>query len=400
MNLDKRRQAVQGKRYVIIGAGAAGLSLCYALLKRGADEIVVLDQKSEFADDRTWCFWDSAPHEFSHLASHCWPRWQVVGADGQAALQASSRTGYACLRGIDFYNFVCERIRQVPNVVLKLNCPVENVQNDGSRVSVTAGGEAWEADYVFDSRPLPMPPSRLSFSQRFFGQFVAASHSVFDPSRCTLMDFRVSQERGLHFMYLLPFSPTRALVENTYIQPVSAERVAPEQHRQEIGEFLADMLRVDAFAVEREEAGAIPMTTAAFPKRDGRVFFIGTAGGCSKPSSGYTFTRIQEQCRQIADAAHLGKLDQFREKPSSWRFRFFDAVFLQALRDNPAAFPGYFQQLFSRVPPDALSAFLSETSSWPSDSQIIRALPIRPFLTAARRAMPLLLLPHGPSASG
>ena len=379
-----KRRAVRTKRYVILGAGAAGLSLCHALLERGVtDEIVILDRKMEFADDRTWCFWDSVPHPFSSLtfsslASHCWPRWDVVGPDGRAASQTSRRVGYACLRGMDFYNFVCERIRQSPNVTLKLGCPAERVQDI-------------EADAVFDSRPRPVPPSRLSFSQRFLGQFVSAALPVFDPGRCTLMDFRVSQERGLHFMYLLPFSPTSALVENTYIQPASAQKTTPEQHRQEIAAFLAETLRVGSFTVEREEAGVIPMTTAPFPKRDGRVFFIGTTGGCSKPSSGYTFARIQEQCRQIADAVQAGTLDSFRETRPSRRFRFFDTVFLQALWDNPGAFPGYFHRLFSRVPPEALTAFLSETSSWPSDLQIIRALPIRPFLTAARRATPLLL---------
>ena len=105
------------------------------------------------------------------------------------------------------------------------------------------------------------------------------------------------------------------------------------------------------------------MTTQPFPKRDGRVFFIGTAGGCSKPSSGYTFTRIQHQCRQLAEAAQSGTLESFREKPASWRYSFFDTVFLQALKDRPEAFPGYFHRLFSRVPPDALTAFLSETST-------------------------------------
>lgn len=379
---------MQAKRYVIVGAGAAGLSLCYALIERGVtDEIVVVDQKAAFTDDRTWCFWDGAPHTFSHLASHCWPRWEVVGPSGQAASQTSGRTGYACLRGLDFYNFVCERIRHAPNVMLKLGSPVESVQNI-------------DADAVFDSRPRPAPSGGASFSQRFFGQFVSAPSATFDPSRCTLMDFRVSQERGLHFMYLLPFSPTQALIENTYIQPVSAEQIMPEQHRQEISTFLAEMLSWDNFAVVREEAGAIPMTTAPFPKREGRVFYIGTAGGCSRPSSGYTFTRIQEQCRQIADAVQSKKWGRFREKPPSWRYRFFDAVFLQALQADPGAFPGYFHRLFSRVPPDALTAFLSETSTWPSDLQIIRALPIRPFLTAALRAMPLLLAPLGRSASG
>ena len=393
---------MSAKRYTIIGAGAAGLSLCHALLERGVeDEIVVADQKAAFTDDRTWCFWNTASHPFSLLASRCWPRWDVVQSSGEVASQASAQ-GYACLRGIDFYSFVCERIRRAPNVALKLDAPVESLFCHDGGVTVAAGGAEWEADWVFDSRPRPVPLGGLSFSQRFFGQFVRASFPAFDLSRCTLMDFRVSQERGLHFVYVLPFSPSEALVENTYIQPVGTGKIMPDQHRQEISAFLAEAYSLHSFEVEREEGGAIPMTTQPFPKRDGRIFFIGTSGGCAKPSSGYTFTRIQEQCRQIADAAKSEDLDTFQEKPPFWRYRFFDTVFLQALHDNPAAFPGYFHCLFSRVSPEALTAFLSETSSWPSDLQILRSLPLRPFLTAALRAVPLLIhsQPGTASASG
>ena len=368
---------MSAKRYVIIGAGAAGLSLCYALLERGVtDEIVVLDRKPAFTDDRTWCFWNTVPHPFSHLVSSCWNHWEVVGANGLRAAQTSAHGGYACLRGRDFYTYVTEIISSRSNVTLKLGCQVDAAVPD--------------ADFVFDSRPRPVPPGGLSFSQRFFGQFVRTNSPIFDPSRCTLMDFRVSQDRGLHFMYVLPFSPTEALVENTYIQPFAAETVSTNQHRREIGAYLREHWDLDAFTAEREEAGAIPMTTQPFPKRDGRVFFLGTAGGCTKPSSGYTFTRIQAQCRQIADAVQAGTLDTFRERPRSGRFRFFDTVFLQALHDRPKAFPEYFTRLFSCVPPDTLTAFLSETSLWPSDFHILRSLPLTPFLRAARRAAPLL----------
>ena len=370
------------KRYVILGAGAAGLSLCHALLERGVtDEIVVLDRKPAFTDDRTWCFWDTASHPYSHLVSHCWHGWDVVSAGGRRAGQTVTRGGYACLRGGDFYAYVSAIIRRHANVTLSLGCPVGDTLPD--------------ADYVFDSRPRPVPPGGLTFSQRFFGQVIRSDAPAFDPARCTLMDFQVSQDNGLHFVYVLPFSPTEALVENTYIQPPAANQISPDQHRSEIRAYLSKQHGLTSDCAAREESGAIPMTTQAFPKRDGRVFFIGTAGGCSKPSSGYTFTRIQSQCRQIADAAAAGTLDRFWEAPTSARFRFFDTVFLQALRDNPAAFPSYFARLFSSVPPDTLTAFLSESSAWPSDLHILRALPLLPFLAAALRAAPLLIRSGG-----
>jgi len=378
-------------RYVILGAGAAGLSLCHQILRRGVrDPILILDRKTAFEDDRTWCFWDVHPPPFTDLAARCWHGWDVFDAAGRRAVQTSEAVGYACLRGGDFYAHVLGGIRRHPSVALKMGCPVKSCRSLPDRVEVEADA-AYTADYAFDSRPVAPTGGGIAFTQRFFGQMVQTNRPRFDPARCTLMDFRAPQERGLHFFYLLPFSPTEALVENTYIQDSQALLATASEHRAGIAAYLAARHGLTDFIVTREEAGAIPMTARAFARRDGRVFFIGTAGGCTKPSSGYTFARIQEQCRQIAASASAGTLDGFRERLAPARYRLFDAVFLQAMHDRPDSFPDYFRRLFAQVPPATLTAFLSETSTWRDDLTITRSLPLGPFLGAALRCLPGLL---------
>jgi len=378
-------------RYIILGAGAAGLSLCYQLLQRGVRApILILDRKPSFGDDRTWCFWESRPAAFTGLAARCWHRWDVFDAQGGRTTRASEDVGYACLRGADFYAHILDEIRRHDNVTLNLGCPVEGHQSFPAHVEIRAG-ETYTADYAFDSRPVEPTGGGIYFSQRFFGQIVRTEQPRFDPARCTLMDFRAPQGRGLHFFYVLPFSPTEALIENTYLQGGLPPAPTVAEHRAEIAAYLAAHHGLTDFAVTHEEAGAIPMTTRAFPRRDGRVFFIGTAGGCTKPSSGYTFARIQEQCRQIAASASAGTLDGFRERLAPARYHLFDAVFLQAMHDRPRSFPDYFRRLFAHVPPAALAAFLSEAGTWRDDLAIIRSLPLGPFLGAAVRSMPGLL---------
>ena len=66
---------------------------------------------------------------------------------------------------------------------------------------------------TFDSRP--PRASRNAMLQHFLGQEIEVDRPVFDDSTAILMDFRVDQSHGMHFIYLLPFSPTRALVEST-----------------------------------------------------------------------------------------------------------------------------------------------------------------------------------------
>lgn len=375
-------------RSIILGAGGAGLSLCHALLARGVTApILILDPKPRFEDDRTWCFWDTRSNPFLPLASHSWHEWEVRSASGRRAVQTSQRAAYHCLRGRDFYDAVLSQIRLHPNVTLCLGQAADSVMQDADGVTVRAGECAYRTDYMFDSRPPQFAPTPGDFMQRFRGRFVRADRPVFTPSRCMLMDFEVNQKRGPHFVYILPFSETHALIEDTYLLPADAPAPTAEDTEGVLQAYLAKRYPGAAFRTEGEEAGAIPMTSRPFPKRDGRVLNIGTAGGCTKPSSGYTFARIQEQCRQIADAAAAGTLDTFQEQGPPPRFRFFDAVFLQALRDDPEAFPGYFHRLFARVSPEALTRFLSETSSWRDEFQVVRGLPALPFLKAARRRL-------------
>ena len=389
-------------KYAILGAGAAGLSLCYQLLEQGVQEpILVLDQKKAFPDDRTWCYWDVRPTPFDDLASRCWHTWDVFDDSGQAASQSSARVSYVCLRSRDFYARVLQKIQHSNNVTLRLDCPIKSCRSQTGQAVIAAGSETYAAEYAFDSRLRPVPPqSGISLTQHFFGQFVRTAQPCLDPTRCTLMDFRASQADGLHFFYLLPFSPTEALVETTFIQPPHLTFPAPDTHRAEIAAYLADRQGIASYEVVREEAGAIPMTTRRFPRRDGRIFFIGTAGGCTKASSGYTFARIQEQCRQIAGAAASGTLDGFTERLSPARFRFFDAVFLQAMADRPGAFPGYFRRLFQHVSPETLTAFLSETSTWAGELSIFRSLPVGPFLSAAAKTLRRGVWPPSSSAAG
>ena len=54
---------------VILGGGAAGLSLARELAHNSANThtITVLEARSKYKDDRTWCFWASEHDFFKYL---------------------------------------------------------------------------------------------------------------------------------------------------------------------------------------------------------------------------------------------------------------------------------------------------------------------------------------------
>jgi lycopene beta-cyclase len=195
------------------------------------------------------------------------------------------------------------------------------------------------------------------------------------------MDFSVDQGRGLRFAYVLPFDEREALVENVYLTENGAP---PEAHRAELSCYLRDrygLLERD-YEVDGEEWGDIPMTAHRFPRRVGaRTHVVGTLGGETRPSTGYTFLRVQRYCRALAASLTGAEVDPGRVHP--WRYGPLDRVFLRLLRERPESCPGIYARMFAGTPPGALVRFLTERSTPLDDARLIRALPKLPFLRLA-----------------
>ena len=375
--------------YVILGAGCAGLSLCHYLLERGVERpILILDRKEAFADDRTWCFWDVEETPFSGRAVRRWSSW-AVRAEGREIVHTSGRYPYLCLTGADFYEDALEKISTRGNVTVRLGENVRSLKelDDGALVVTSAG--SYLAGSVFDARGLPPDSAVLEearqkgtwISQQFLGLRLRANRPVFDPDTCTLMDFSVDQGRGLRFAYVLPFDEREALVENVYLTETGAP---PETHRAELSGYLLDRygLSPNDYEVQGEEWGEIPMTAHRFPRRIGaRTHVIGTLGGETRPSTGYTFLRAQRYCRALAASLTGAAVDPGRVHP--WRYGPLDRVFLRLLRERPESCPGIYARMFAGTPPGALVRFLTEGSTPLDDARLIGALPKLAFLRLA-----------------
>ncbi len=375
--------------YAILGAGCAGLSLCHYLLECGVDApILILDRKEAFADDRTWCFWDVEETPFSDRAVRRWNSWSVR-AEGREVVHTSGRYPYLCLTGADFYEDALDKISARGNVTVRLGEDVRSCKELDDGVLVVTPEGSYLADYAFDGRGLPSDSAALRearrgdgwISQQFFGLRLRAGRPTFDPQTCTLMDFSVDQGRGLRFAYVLPFDEHEALVENVYLARTGAP---PEAHRAELSGYLQDRYGLSGgdYEVRGEEWGDIPMTSHRFRRRTGdRTHAIGTLGGETRPSTGYTFLRVQRYCRALA--ASLTGAGEDPERVHPWRYGPLDRVFLRLLRERPEGCPGIYARMFAGTPPDPLVRFLTERSSPLDEARLIGALPKLPFLRLA-----------------
>ncbi len=74
----------------------------------------------------------------------------------------------------------------------------------------------------------------------------------FDPDTAILMDFRCDQSRGIHFLYVLPFSKDVALVESTMF---ALQREPDSFFEGAIAQYLSAECGINSFSVTHVEHG-------------------------------------------------------------------------------------------------------------------------------------------------
>ncbi|WP_328692006.1 lycopene cyclase family protein [Streptomyces caniferus] len=385
---------------VIVGAGAAGLSLAHRLCEPAAGgrepRVLLVDAPVGplTPRERTWCYWEAPDGAFDSALTASWERLRVHGPDGTATEGRPVPLRYKMLRSRDFEALVGARLAG-RSAVVRTGATVESVRDvaGGAEVRGRDGAGrpvAFRARWAFDSRPgARLPPARTTLQQHFRGWFVRTRRPSFDPTTADLMDFRTPQPaHGLSFGYVLPLSEHTALVEYTEF---SRRILATAAYERALREYAARVLRLDAFRVTAVEQGAIPMTDGRFPRRTGRsVFRIGTAGGATRASTGYTFAAVQRQSARIAAALLAGRPPLPPPAHTAWH-RAMDAVLLRALDSGRVDGAEFFTGLFRTVPMERLLRFLDGRSRLWEDLSIGLRTPVLPML---RTAVELPLLPR------
>ncbi len=421
----------------------AGLSLAVRLTEgRFAHlRIVVIEPRTHYSRDRTWCYW-SVPkitHPFAEAVTMRWPKWRLsrwiegqrTHTDGSALIDVTcngnrrdggngggdrgDRSGsspdediqYEMIQADTFYATALKAISAASHITLRLGATVESLQtlpddsgkNSAGKVAIKTNLGVIHGGLIFDSRP-PSMLSKAAWIQGFRGIEVETDKPCFDPKTVTMMDFSIAPNPAttgttptnqVRFMYVLPFSTTHALIEETTFtlatdssrQPVFDESAA--QH------YLTQKFGANNVRILHREQGAIPMDPALRPSHaPGKVIKIGTAGGMCRASSGYTFFETQRACKMIADRlATMGSQDFANVSPQfalpKWRSSasyWMDAVFLRVLATEPGIAPILFTNLFANVPADALVRFLSGVATPIDLFHVVTACPKWPFIKA------------------
>ena len=367
--------------YIIAGSGCAGLSLLYRLLQSPTlqhKSILVIDQVQKKNNDRTWCFWEKTPGLFESIVHAKWNTLEFLSTDFKKELDLESYT-YKMILGLDFYNFVLNYAQKFENVTF-LQETITAIDTGTESAVITTQENSYTARYVFNSTNVfnPEITEQNSLLQHFKGWVIQSEKPVFNPKVGRLMDFSVSQKQGATFMYVLPTSTTKALVEYTLFSPRVLEK---ESYVTALKKYIKEDLKINNYTIEHEEFGVIPMSLAKFEKTSKpNVINLGTSGGFTKASSGYTFQFIQKNVAEIVNNLEVGKRPNpsiaFKDKVYQW----YDRTLLDVLLTKKLTGKEVFTKIFQKIPAKKILAFLGNESTLAEDISIMKSLPLKPFL--------------------
>ncbi|KRB54898.1 lycopene cyclase family protein [Flavobacterium sp. Root186] len=377
--------------YIFTGTGLASLMTVYKMIlsKNFSDKsILLLDQDSKKTNDRTWCFWEKEDSIWNPIISKKWDMALFANENFKRDLELKPYT-YNKINGLDFYNFVFDTISNQQNITF-LNEKVTDINELETHVFVGTEENRYTCNYLFNSiYTKTFAESQTKYpvlQQHFVGWFVKSEEEVFNPEEVTFMDFSVEQKGNTRFMYVLPASKTEALVEYTLF----SEKMLPkEEYENEIQIYL-QKLGIQSYEIIEKEQGSIPMTSYPFWKKNTkRVLNIGTAGGWTKASTGYTFKNSDKKSSELVK--FLGdnistslSMKMFHKKNRFW---FYDLLLLDILyRDNELG-SSIFSSLFKKGTPSLIFKFLDEETNLVEDFQVILKCPKVPFIKALFRVL-------------
>ncbi len=375
----------------LLGAGGAGLTVLLALAEAdlGAGlprpvRVLVVDPVPDDdvrARHRTWCFWGEQHGAVGPAVHATWRHVRVREGDRDLVLDLDPLR-YHLVRSDDLAAHVADRVARAPRLhVERVQAPAEQVTSCEDHAHLLAAGRTRTARLVLDSRPArPSRPGAVWWWQHFRGWTLPAGAlpAQTGPRVADLMDFRTAQPaEGLSFGYVLPLPDGRALAEYTEFSPA---RLDDAGYDRALRAYLR-LLGVDpGVRPEHVETGAIPMTDAGFERRPGpRVLRVGTAGGATRGSTGYTFSAMLRDGRAVADLVASGGLERpgpLRLPPSyPARHRWMDSVQLQALAAGRLDGPRFFTDLFQRRPAAEVLRFLDGTTTLAQEAAVMSASP-------------------------
>jgi lycopene beta-cyclase len=365
--------------YIICGAGLSGLILASRIFEdRFFDDknILLIDKDLKSSVNKTWCFWETGNSVWKDYIVKSWDTviFKSKGFKKEKSLQNYS---YKMIKSKFFLDSIINKIKQANNFDFFQDEIVDFIESENN-VLVKTKSNQFLANNVFNSCvDIDEIKSKTSYPfllQHFLGWTIETKESVFNEKKATIMDFSIDQKDETRFFYVLPLSDKKALIEFTVF---SKDLLKKDEYELELIKYIKS-LKIDKYKIIEDEFGVIPMTCYPFERKNtSKILNIGTAGGWTKPSSGYTFKFIEKNTLKLL--THIKKNTQFLNFKIKTRHWIYDLIFLDVLYKNNYLGSNLFTKMFSKNPMEKIFMFLDNETSITDELKITASFPKRIF---------------------
>ena len=347
--------------YVIIGGGCAGLSLAYELEiheKLKNKSLAIIEPRDEYKRDKTWSFWKVTSHNFDDCVKKNWKNFSINIPDKTNYLDCKNFPYQSIDSGL-FYEKINNKLKENKNIFFFKDISEINLKNC----------------FIFNSVP-SIKEDHRNLWQHFCGVEIETQDNFFDDEIFNLMDFDCDQRESVHFFYTLPYSKNTALVETTWLSKVNDN--SKKDYDKQIKDYIENHLNLKNYKVIYREEGAIPLFYPMDNSENNKIN-IGTAGGMTRLSTGYTFLNIQEHSKYIRE--NIENISNVKKFKIDAKYKFLDEIFLRVLEKHPEKMPDIFFKMFKSSPKTVIK-FLSNKSNFLEDLSIILKMPKWTFIKA------------------
>ena len=347
--------------YIIIGGGCAGLSLAYELQihnKLKNKTLAIIEPRYEYKKDKTWSFWRVSNHNFEDCVKKNWDNFSINITNKTNHLECKAYPYQSVDSGL-FYEKINNELKKNKNVYFFQNFNEINSENS----------------FIFNSVP-SLKSDNNNLWQHFCGVEIETKNEVFDDKIINLMDFDCEQRNSVHFFYTLPYSKNKALIETTWLSKMSDN--SQKDYDIQIKGYIKNHLNIKDYKITYKEEGAIPLFNPSNNNEVNKIN-IGTAGGMTRLSTGYTFLNIQEHSKYIRK--NIENITEIKIFKISKKYQFLDKIFLRVLEKHAKKMPYIFFKMFEGSPETTIK-FLSNKSNFIEDLSIISKMPKWTFMKA------------------
>ena len=368
--------------YIFTGAGLSALMTVYKMVQSGKfkdKSILLLDENTKKTNDRTWCFWKTNDSLWEQSISKKWDSALFANADLRRDLDLKPYH-YNMVKGLDFYTQVFDLLSKQENITF-IHEKVLEIEESETIILIQTESESFSCSKLFNSiynkHKAESQTKYPVLQQHFIGWFIKSEQPVFNSEQATFMDFSVEQKENTRFMYVLPTSKTEALLEYTLF---SHQHLKKEEYENEIQKYIEN-LGISNYEIVEKEQGSIPMTCYPFWKANTKnVINIGTSGGWTKASTGYTFKNSDTKSTELV--AFLQRETDFTKFHKRTKFWFYDLLLLDILDRKNELGSHIFSSMFKKGNPSLIFKFLDEETTLYEDIQVILKCPKMLFIKA------------------